>query len=61
VAELAAVDLGLHRLQAPVRIDNPACQRVLQKNGFEPIGLARSLLRIGGAWRDHILFQRLLD
>jgi len=60
VAELARTDLGLHRLEAPVRVDNLASQRVLEKNGFERIGMARGFLHIGGAWRDHILFQRLL-
>jgi len=60
IAELARTDLGLHRLEAPVRVDNLASQRVLEKNGFERIGIARGLLHVGGAWRDHILFQRLL-
>jgi len=58
---LAQSQLGLHRLQAPVRVDNLASQRVLAKNGFERIGIARGFLRVGGAWRDHLLFQRLLD
>ena len=60
VAELARTDLGLHRLEAPVRVNNLASQRVLEKNGFERIGIARGFLHVGGAWRDHILFQRLL-
>jgi ribosomal-protein-alanine N-acetyltransferase len=34
---------------------------VLEKAGFERIGLARHYLHIAGAWRDHILFQRLSD
>jgi ribosomal-protein-alanine N-acetyltransferase len=34
-------------------------QRVLEKNRFERIGLARNYLRINGDWRDFILFQRL--
>ena len=61
VVELAAAEHGLHRLQAPVRVDNLASQRVLEKNGFERIGVARGYLRVGGEWRDHLLFQRLLD
>jgi ribosomal-protein-alanine N-acetyltransferase len=60
IAELALTDLGLHRLEAPVRVDNPASQRLLEKNGFERVGIARGFLHVGGAWRDHILFQRLL-
>jgi [ribosomal protein S5]-alanine N-acetyltransferase len=61
VAELskhAFGELGLHRLEAGTLVDNLASQRVLEKNGFELIGLARSYLRINGAWRDHLLFQR---
>ncbi|MDX6592713.1 MAG: [ribosomal protein S5]-alanine N-acetyltransferase [Gaiellales bacterium] len=50
---------GLHRLEAGTMVDNVASQRVLEKNGFERIGLARDYLHIGGDWRDHILFQRV--
>jgi ribosomal-protein-alanine N-acetyltransferase len=50
---------GLHRLEAGTLTDNVASQRVLEKNGFERIGLARAYLHIAGAWRDHILFQRI--
>jgi [ribosomal protein S5]-alanine N-acetyltransferase len=61
VAELATAEHRLHRLQAPVRVDNLGSQRVLEKNGFERIGVARGFLLVGGAWRDHLLFQRLLE
>lgn len=64
VAELIPIafgELGLHRLQAGTLVDNLASRRVLEKNEFEEIGLARSYLQIGGAWRDHVLFQRLAD
>jgi [ribosomal protein S5]-alanine N-acetyltransferase len=62
VAELIPVafgELGLHRLEAGTLVDNLASQRVLAKNGFERIGLARGYLHIGGDWRDHVLFQLL--
>jgi ribosomal-protein-alanine N-acetyltransferase len=62
VAELIPVafgELGLHRLEAGTLTDNLASQRVLEKNGFERIGLARGYLHIGGDWRDHVLFQLL--
>ena len=58
VVDQAFGPLGLHRLQAGTLVDNVASQRVLEKNGFELIGLARNYLHIGGAWRDHLLFQR---
>jgi ribosomal-protein-alanine N-acetyltransferase len=61
VAELAFGELGLHRLEAGTLVDNVPSQRVLEKNGFEPIGLARRYLRIAGEWRDHLLFQRTAD
>jgi ribosomal-protein-alanine N-acetyltransferase len=32
---------------------------VLEKNGFERIGIARQYLQIAGAWQDHLLFQRI--
>jgi [ribosomal protein S5]-alanine N-acetyltransferase len=54
-------DLGLHRIEASTLVDNAPSQRVLEKNGFERIGLARSYLHIAGGWRDFVLFQRLED
>ena len=57
--EVAFGELGLHRLEAGTLVDNVASRRVLEKNGFEPIGIARGYLRIAGDWRDHVLFQLL--
>jgi ribosomal-protein-alanine N-acetyltransferase len=61
IVEEAFGELGLHRLEAGTLVDNVASQRVLEKNAFERIGLARRYLRIAGDWRDHVLFQRLAD
>jgi [ribosomal protein S5]-alanine N-acetyltransferase len=58
LAEHAFGSLGLHRLEAGTLVDNVASQRVLEKNSFELIGLARNYLHIAGEWRDHLLFQR---
>jgi ribosomal-protein-alanine N-acetyltransferase len=61
IAELADVAFGelrLHRLEAGTLVDNHASQRVLDKNRFTRIGVAPRYLRIGGAWRDHVLYQR---
>ncbi|MGX5695764.1 GNAT family N-acetyltransferase [Agromyces soli] len=52
---------GLHRVQAGTLVHNAASQRVLERNGFERIGFAPRYLRIAGEWRDHVLFQRLLE
>jgi [ribosomal protein S5]-alanine N-acetyltransferase len=61
VSGIAFEDLGLHRLEAATLVDNAPSQRVLEKNGFELIGLARRYLQIAGEWRDHLLFQRTAD
>ena len=54
-------ELGLHRAEAATLVDNVASQRVLEKAGFERIGLAPRYLRINDVWRDFLLFQRLVD
>jgi ribosomal-protein-alanine N-acetyltransferase len=64
VAELvdrSFAKLGLHRLEAATLVDNVASQRVLEKNRFSRIGVAPRYLRIAGAWRDHVLFQRTVE
>jgi ribosomal-protein-alanine N-acetyltransferase len=53
--------LELHRVEAATLVDNVSSQRVLEKNRFEKIGLARRFLRIDDDWRDFLLFQRLAD
>lgn len=53
--------LDLHRVEAATLVDNVTSQRVLEKNRFERIGLARDYININGRWRDFILFQRLED
>ncbi|WP_262060851.1 GNAT family N-acetyltransferase [Streptomyces sp. STR69] len=60
VCRIARETVGLHRLEASTRLDNLASQRVLEKSGFEPIGMAPRYVHIGGAWQDHRLFQRIL-
>jgi ribosomal-protein-alanine N-acetyltransferase len=56
---LAFEELSLHRLQAGIQPTNLASQKAFLRNGFERIGLARGLLFVDGAWRDHVLFQKL--
>jgi [ribosomal protein S5]-alanine N-acetyltransferase len=55
-----ALEIGLHRLEAGTMVENDASQRVLESTGFERYGVAPRLLFINGAWRDHVLFQRIL-
>lgn len=61
MVRLAFEELGLHRIQAGVLPGNVRSQAVLQRNGFERFGLARGYLRVGGAWRDHVLYQALAE
>lgn len=56
---LAFEELALHRLQVGIQPANEASQRAFVRNGFERIGLARGFLFVNGAWRDHLLFQKL--
>ena len=55
-----ALVLGLHRLEAGTMVENVASQRVLLSCGYEQYGLAPKFLFLDGAWRDHVLFQKLL-
>ena len=59
IREAAFGRLGLHRIEAGTLPHNEASQRVLRRNGFERIGLARNYLRIAGRWEDHVLYQVL--
>lgn len=59
LAEAFAERVHLHRVQSAVRPENQRSVAVLQRLGFEAIGLARDYLFIDGAWRDHGLWQRL--
>jgi [ribosomal protein S5]-alanine N-acetyltransferase len=61
ILSYAFVELDLHRVEAATLVDNVSSQRVLEKNGFERIGLARRFLRVNDEWRDFLLFQRIAD
>jgi [ribosomal protein S5]-alanine N-acetyltransferase len=61
IVRLAFDDLRLHRVEAGTLVNNAGSQRVLENNQFQRYGLAPRYLWIAGAWRDHVLFQRLAD
>ena len=44
IKQVAFDELGLHRIEASVLLENIASQRVLDRNGFERIGVAPSYL-----------------
>lgn len=56
-----AAELGLHRLEAGTLLDNEASQGVLRGSGFTQYGVVERFLYIRGEWRDHVLFQRILN
>ncbi len=61
VVEEAVDVLGVRRLEAGTLVGNIGSQRALLRCGFRPFGVAPRYLEIAGAFRDHVLFQRLAD
>ena len=59
VVRIAFDDLGLHRVQADTLLHTVASQRVLERVGFTPYGVAPSYLRIAGRWQDCATWQLL--
>lgn len=60
IVEMARDELGLHRIEASTLLHNVGSQRVLQKAGFQQIGMAPQYLQIAGKWQDHNLYQVVL-
>lgn len=48
-------ELGMHRIEAAHALDNPRSQKLLERMGFERVGVIRGYLLTGGRWRDSIL------
>lgn len=61
VLQVMADELGLHRAEASIHLENLASQRVLRRNGFSPYGVAHSSILLDGTWRDGLLWERILD
>lgn len=55
VAEMFSRRVNLHRLQAAHLPENLRSQAVLERLGFERVGVSRQYLFINGAWRDHVI------
>jgi len=62
---LAIHDLGrrgdLHRVEATTQVANEASHRVLRRNGFSLMGLAREHIFTAGRWHDELLWELVLD
>ncbi len=59
VCDLAFSVLHLHRIQAAIMPSNKASLRVVEKAGFERIGLSRRYLKIHGFYQDHVLLAKV--
>lgn len=53
--------MKLHRVEISVRPENEASLRVVEKLGMTEVGLAPRYLHINGDWRDHRVFQVLVE
>ena len=53
--------VGLHRIEIAIRPENSASLRVVEKLGFDRIGLSPAYLHIDGGWRDHLLFAMTVE
>ena len=54
-------ELKLHRVQAAVQPGNERSLALLRSLGFTEEGYARRYLKIGGRWRDHVVFAILAE
>jgi [ribosomal protein S5]-alanine N-acetyltransferase len=61
VFRFAFGELGLHRLQANVQPGNERSIALLRATGWREEGYARRYLKIGGRWRDHLMFAILAE
>ena len=52
-------EFGLHRVQALIHPDNTASRKLAEKLGFRCEGQLRDHLRVGGEWRDDMLYALL--
>lgn len=53
--------LKLHRVDAVCIPDNRPSRRLLERLGFTEEGRVRGILKINGAWRDHVSYAILRD
>lgn len=56
----AAEDRGFHKLIGKLFTDNLASVRLVERCGFDSVGLHRRHGRLDGEWRDVLIVERLL-
>ncbi|MDH6365987.1 MULTISPECIES: GNAT family protein [unclassified Breznakia] len=56
IIQLAFSQLQLHRLEAWVMPSNEQSIHLLERCGFEKIGLAKRSIYVHGAWQDHLIY-----
>lgn len=56
----AAEDSGFHKLIGKLFTDNVASIRLVERCGFQSVGLHRRHGQLDGAWRDVLVVERLL-
>jgi ribosomal-protein-alanine N-acetyltransferase len=54
-------EMRLHRLEADIQPDNAASIALVRSCGFRFEGYMRRFLKIGGRWRDHVIYACLAD
>lgn len=53
--------LRLHRLEADIQPDNFTSIALVRRAGFRFEGHLRRFLKVGGRWRDHLIYARLAE
>ena len=56
LARHAFEDLGLHRIQFTVDVDNAPVRRALEKAGIREEGVLKNYMEINGEWRDNVRY-----
>ncbi|MCR5792974.1 MAG: GNAT family N-acetyltransferase [Lachnospiraceae bacterium] len=59
--DLLPNNYSLHRVEATVLPSNKRSVRLLDKLGFEEIGLIPDYVYIDGGWKDHLLYSKILS
>jgi [ribosomal protein S5]-alanine N-acetyltransferase len=59
--EKIKTEFGLHTIEATTYTKNIASQKVLEKNGFNKVGLMKDYYFFKGKYLDRILYWKVLD